>query len=99
MMTHVELDSVRTLRIADQMTYLRTRALDAASGMEAETRYIHVGLRGGSTVGNALDTPPQLENPIAERVERGLLVEHLSNRIRPLFLTRSTVLRCCSKDE
>lgn len=45
----MDLDVVRALPMADQMTYLRGRILEAALSMEAVARYLHVRLSGGST--------------------------------------------------
>lgn len=80
----MDLDAVRTLPIADQMTFLRGRILEASLSMEAVARYLHVRLGGGSDLEAALDTPQQFTVLTTECKERALRSTQLTGRTRPL---------------
>jgi len=82
----MEQDAIRTLKPADQITFLRGRILEAALSMEAVTRYLHVRLGGRSELEAALDTPQQFTNLITDCKERALRCEQLTDRTRPLTL-------------
>jgi len=78
----MDLDAVRTLQLADQMTYLRGRILESALSMEAVTRFLHVRLGGGSELEAALDTPQQFAKLITECRERALQCGQLNDVTR-----------------
>ena len=80
----MDLDVVRALPIADQMTYLRGRILEAALSMEAVARYLHVRLSGGSDLEAALHTPQHFQVLITQCAERAARCERLSDRTGPL---------------
>ena len=82
----MDLDTVRALPTADQMTYLRGRILEAALSMEAVARYLHVRLSGGSDLEAALDTPQQFKNLITECGDRLQHCDRFSHRTKPLAL-------------
>ena len=46
----MDLDALRALPMADQMTYLRGRILESSLSMEAVARYLHVRLAGGTNL-------------------------------------------------
>lgn len=82
----MDLDVVRALPMADQMTYLRGRILEAALSMEAVARYLHVRLSGGSDLEDALHTPQQFQVLIAECAEYAARCAQLSDRTRSLAI-------------
>jgi hypothetical protein len=86
----MDLDAVRALPVADQMTYLRGRILEAALSMEAVARYLHVRLGGGSDFEAALLTPQQFQVLIAECAEHAARCERFSDRTRPLAMDTIT---------
>ena len=82
----MNLDVVRGLPVADQMTYLRGRILEAALSMEAVTRYLSVRLSGGSGVEEALHTPQHFGVLIAECAKDATRCVRFSDRTRSLAM-------------
>lgn len=82
----MDLDVVRGLQMADQLTYLRGRILEAALSMEAVVRYLHVRLSGGSDLEEALHTPKQFQVLIAECAEHAARCARFSDRTRSLAM-------------
>lgn len=82
----MDLDAVRALPLADQMTFLRGRILEEALSLEAVSRYLHVRLSGGTNLEDALHTPQQFQTLIAECALRARQCGQLSGRTRPLAL-------------
>lgn len=82
----MDLDVVRALPMADQLTYLRGRILEAALSMEAVARYLHVRLSGGSDLEGALHTPQQFQVLIAECAEHAARCAGFSDRTRSLAM-------------
>lgn len=82
----MELDMVRALPMADQITYLRGRILEAALSMEVVTRYLHVRLSGGSDFEEALHTPQQFQVLVAECGEQAARSARFSDRTRSLAM-------------
>lgn len=77
---------MRALPLADQMTYLRGRILEAALSMEAVARYLYVRLSGESDLEAAIDTPQQFQTLIGECARRAVRCERFSDRTRPLAM-------------
>lgn len=83
----MDIDAVKTLPLADQMTFLRGRILEESLSMEAVARYVHVRLSGGSNLEEALDTPQQFKTLASDYSNFVPGCERLSERIKPLALT------------
>ncbi|MFT2751082.1 hypothetical protein [Clavibacter sp. Sh2088] len=82
----MDLETVKALPMADQMTFLRGRIVDEALRLEAAARYLHVRLNGASDLDAALDTPQHFKSLIAECAELVPHCERLHDGIRPVAL-------------
>ncbi|KAB1663359.1 hypothetical protein [Pseudoclavibacter sp. CFCC 13611] len=83
----MDIDAVKTLPLADQMTFLRGRILGESLSMEAVARYVYVRLSGGSNLEEALDTPQQFKKLAVDCANFVSSSERLSKRIKPLAMT------------
>ena len=83
----MDIDAVKTLPLADQMTFLRGRILEESLSMEAAARYVYVRLSGGSNLEEALDTPQQFKSLAADCSNLVPGCGRLSEQIKPLALT------------
>lgn len=79
----MDIDAVKELPLADQMTFLRGRILEESLSMEAVARYVYVRLSGGSNLEEALDTPQQFKTLAADCSDFVSGREGLSERIKP----------------
>lgn len=82
----MDIDEVKGLPLADQMTFLRGRILEESLSMEAVARYVYVRLRGGSNLEEALDTPQQFKTLVADCSKFVPDCDRLSERIKPVVL-------------
>jgi hypothetical protein len=86
----MDLETVKALPMADQMTFLRGRIVDEALRLEAAARYLHVRLNGVSDLEAALDTPQHFKLLIAECAELAPHSERLHHGIRSRALDAIT---------
>ena len=72
--------------MADQMTFLRGRILEATLSMEAVARYLHVRLSGGSDLEAAFQTPQPFQTLVSECAARAATCDRFVDQTSSLVM-------------